>query len=99
MDTPKDELGLIEALIIDLEEHKLPRAADIKDKVDRGECLDDFDTTFLEEALLDATKVDAIGERHAEYRALAARLSHLYKEITQKALENAQYADAKENPR
>jgi hypothetical protein len=88
MENSPEDLGLIEALIIDLEKTKLPRAMDIKEKVDRGERLDEFDTAFLQDAFAAETKVDAISERHAEYQALAARMSHLYKEITEKALAN-----------
>lgn len=89
MTNSPDELGLVEALIMDLEKHKLPRAMELKDKVDRGECLDEFDTAFLEDPLADATKVDSLCERHAEYRALAGQMAYLYKQITEKALENA----------
>jgi hypothetical protein len=89
MNKSSGDLGLIEVLLDELERHILPRALDLKEKMDRGELLDDFDQVFLEHALEVATKTDAIMERHAEYQALAARVSHLYHEITAKALQNA----------
>lgn len=89
MNSSSSELGIVEVLVEELEKHTLPRALDLKEKVDRGELLDDFDEVFLEHALELATKTDSIMQKHAEYQALAARMSHLYREITAKALENA----------
>ena len=89
MDSSSGDLGLVQVLLEELERHTLPRALELKEKVDRGESLDDFDEAFLEHALEIATTTDSIMERHAEYQALAARVSHLYREITDKALENA----------
>jgi hypothetical protein len=89
MDSSSDDLGLVQVLLDDLEKQTLPRALELKDKVDRGELLDDFDEVFLEHAIETATKTDEVMARHAEYQALAARVSHLYHEITTKALQNA----------
>jgi len=89
MDSSSGDLGLVQVLLDDLEKRTLPRALELKEKVDRGELLDDLDEAFLEHALEIATKTDEVMERHAEYQALAARVSHLYHEITAKALQNA----------
>jgi hypothetical protein len=89
MDTSSGDLGLVQVLLDELEKHTLPRALDLKERVDRGELLNDFDEAFLEQALASATATDSVMARHAEYQALAARVSHLYHEITAKALENA----------
>ncbi|MBL8529980.1 MAG: hypothetical protein JNL68_20085 [Burkholderiales bacterium] len=89
MSSSSDDLGLVQVLLDDLEKHTLPRALEVKEKVDRGELLDDFDQIFLRHAIETATRADEVMTRHAEYQALAARVAHLYHEITTRALQNA----------
>ncbi|MEA3273981.1 MAG: hypothetical protein U9Q81_01495 [Pseudomonadota bacterium] len=90
MNEPSQDVGLITVLLQRLETQRLPRALDIKEKVDRGEPLADFDIEFLEAVLADASKVKPLVDRHPEFESLVARVIHLYKEITDKALENEQ---------
>lgn len=80
-------LGLVEVMAKRLAEQRIPRALELKDKLERGERLNDFDIGFLEEALEDATQTLAYIEQHPEWQELAAKLIDLYKEITAKALE------------
>ena len=84
---PQDA-ALIAVLVERFEKQRLPRAQSLKQKVDRGELLDEFDIAFLEEVFSDATKIKPIVDRHPEYEELVARAVHLYREITDKALEN-----------
>lgn len=86
-ETPK-ETGLVMVILERLEKQRLPLALQMKEKVDRGELLEDFELRHLEEMLGDANQVKPLVERHPEYQNLAARVLHLYKEITQRALEN-----------
>lgn len=87
VDESKDA-GLIQVLAARLESQRLPRALSLKEKVDQGDTLDDYDISFLEEAFVDARKAQPLVERHPEWEALATKIIHLYKEITEKALEN-----------
>lgn len=84
------EAGIIEVVVQRLEEQRLPRLLDIKDLVDQGERLSDLDINFLQEALQDANDVKAFVDTHPEWQDLAARMAHLYNEITAKALANEQ---------
>jgi hypothetical protein len=83
-----EDAGLIMVLLERLEKQRLPRALDIKEKVDRGGRLDDFDMAFLKEVFADTARIQPLLERHPEYEELVARLASLYKEITNKAPEN-----------
>ncbi len=50
------------------------RALELKDKVDRSECLDDFDLGFLNEVFADANNLRSLVARHREYQELVARM-------------------------
>ena len=80
--------GIITVLMLRLERERLPMAFDIKAKVDRGERLDDWDIVFLEEVCIDARRLRPFLNGHHEYDSLVVHAIHLYKIITDKALEN-----------
>ena len=90
-DESKDS-GLIQVLAERLETQRLPRALSLKEKVDQGETLTEFDIQFLEEVFQDAQQIHPLVDRHPEWQPLAAKMVHLYKEITDKALENEKTA-------
>jgi hypothetical protein len=88
-ETEKDD-ALIQVLVDRLEKIRLPVALELKEKVDRGEQLNDLDINFLEEVFQDTGKVKPLLDRHPEWQSLAAKMLSLYNEITTKALENEQ---------
>jgi len=92
MTEKSEDEGIITVLVERFEGERLPRALDLKKKVDRGETLNDNDIAFLEEVFEDASKLGPLLERHSEYHKLVSQAVDLYKEITDKALANEKSA-------
>jgi len=83
--------AVIATLIERFDKHRLPRLMDIKEKVDQGETLSDIDIEFLEQAFNDARQNESyLQAADDELKALMMKVLALYKEITEKALENEQ---------
>ena len=80
-ETPKDT-GAILALIERFETQRLPRAVEIRERVGRGELLNELDLAFLKQVFDDAQHVKALAHKHPEWQPLWARAIALYKEIT-----------------
>ena len=78
--------GLIEVILEKLEKQRLPRLLVLKEKVDSGCSLEDFDLDFLEISIADAKKTIPLINRHPEYHALAAHVMCLFEDISAKAL-------------
>lgn len=87
-----EDAGIITVLIERFESERLPRALDLKEKVDRGDTLNDNDIAFLEQVFEDANRLKPLLDRHDEYHKLVAQATSLYKEITDKALANEKSA-------
>ena len=90
-DSTKDA-GVIMALLKRLETQRLPRLLAIKEDVNSGKQLEDHDIDFLKQIFDDATQIKPMLDQHPEYETLVSRLSQLYNEITEKALENEKRA-------
>jgi hypothetical protein len=86
-DSDKED-GLIVVLLERMRTQRLPRLLGIREKVFGGATLDQSDIDFLSQVFEDATKNQAIWERHPETHEIGAQLVHLYREITARALAN-----------
>ena len=89
---PKDA-GTIQAMLKRLNDLRLPRALDLKKKVDGGAKLDSYDIEFLETVIQDASDAQHLISKHPELKTLVSKLVSLYGEITTKGLENEQKKD------
>jgi hypothetical protein len=90
MSNPSKDAGTIQVLLDRLNAERLPRALDLKSKVDRGERLEQHDLEFLKRVLEDAGSAQQLVAKNPEFQPLVARLISLYGEITRKGLENEQ---------
>ena len=90
MDEDAKEEGVIQTLIERFERQRLPRILGLKEKVDKGEKLDESEMEFLEGVIADAMHNKPLIDKHPEWQEFCAGVVHLYEEITEKALQNEQ---------
>jgi uncharacterized small protein (DUF1192 family) len=84
--------GVAQVLLMRLESHRMPRALALKDKVDRGERLSEFDMQFLKRAMHEGREARALAAKLPQYQEIVDRMARLYEEITRKGAENEQKA-------
>ena len=82
------DTGVLAVLAKRMVEERLPKALALKERVDRGEVLNDADIAFLERVIADAKNLGPIIDKNQRARDVAGRMVSLYKEIMGKALEN-----------
>lgn len=92
MTKTSEDLGVIQALLERFEKQRLPWALGLKERVDAGERLSEFDMMMLEEVFGNFHHIEPLIARHPEYHQLVANAISLFNEITAKALENEQKA-------
>jgi hypothetical protein len=90
-DVSKD-LGVIAVLAKRMVEERLPKALALKERVDKGGLLNDLDLAFLEQVVKDAGEIRPMMQKDPRVLAVAGQMVQLYKEITEKALENEKAA-------
>lgn len=86
----QDDLGTIQALLERFNKERLPRAIEIKERVDQGECLTDYDIEFLERVFRDSNENRQYYAKFPEYMDIVSNSIHIYEDIMAKALENEQ---------
>jgi hypothetical protein len=84
------DMGVIAVLAKRMVEERLPKALALKERVDRGEVLNELDLNFLEQVVTDSNKLSQSIKDDPRVREVGGRMMQLYKEITAKALENEQ---------
>ena len=90
-DVSKDT-GVIAVLAKRMVEERLPKALAMKERVDKGGVLNDLDLAFLEQIVADAGQIRPMMQKDPRVLEVAGRMVQLYKEITDKALENEKNA-------
>ena len=88
MTKSSEDTGVILALMNRFNEQRLPKTLALKERVEQGERLTEHDIAFLEKVFSDANHVLPLIDKHPELQPIASRAISLYKEITEKALEN-----------
>ena len=88
MNDETKELGIAITLLERLTEDTLPKAFEIKARLDQGERLDHWDIDFLNDLYKRAEQIKPMVDRHPEYQDIYAQAVHLYKQITDQALLN-----------
>ncbi len=88
MSDDTEETGMITVLLERLNEFRLPRLLELKERMGAGETLTENDMEFLERIMEDARSAHVYIDRHPEVQPIYARVMALYKEITTLGLEN-----------
>ena len=79
---------IIAAALNRLTNENLPRVLSLKEKVDTGDVLHDYDLKFLRRLLGNADDLSAIVERNPEYMELRSKALGLCHDIMKKSEEN-----------
>jgi hypothetical protein len=75
-------------VLVERGKRRLDRALKIKQRIDAGGLLTDTDIDFLEEVMTTSRENAGLIERNPEWHEIYAKSVRIYKEITEKALEN-----------
>ena len=84
------QTGIIAVLAKRMVEERLPKALALKERIDKGDVLNELDLNFLEQVVKDATAAKPLMRSDPLVLEVAGRMMELYREITEKALANEQ---------
>ncbi|HHJ36677.1 MAG TPA: hypothetical protein ENJ87_13025 [Gammaproteobacteria bacterium] len=87
-DASRRRVGIVQSLVLEFERHRLPRLLRLKDKVDRGEAINDVDFEFLCNEVKDASLTMHLIVSYPELQDFCLEMAHLCKEICDEAVEN-----------
>ena len=82
------DTGVIAVLAKRMVEERLPKALELKERIDKGGLMNDLDLNFLEQIVKDAAQIMPMVKDDKRLSEIAASMTRLYKEISDKALEN-----------
>ena len=88
VDIKQIHLGVFHSLMLEFEQHHLPRLLRLKDKVDSGEVINDVDFEFLCKEIKDACTTKHLVVSYPELEEFCLNIAHLYKELCDKAVDN-----------
>ena len=87
-DSKDKDKGVIFVLLDRFNKQRLPRAKEMKKRVDAGELLTELDHSFIKEVFDEGRKIEQIVERNPEYRELYNNAFNLWHEVINKDREN-----------
>ena len=88
MDQSEKDAGTIAALILRMDEYRLPRAKRLLDDVTQGQKIRETDINFLKRVYRDYQANQSLIKRNPEYSQLMFGFIDLYAEIITRGLEN-----------
>jgi len=88
IDIKTRHLGIFQSLMQEFEQHRLPRLLRLKDKVDRGEAINEVDFEFLCKEIKDACMTKHLTINYPELEEFCLQVGHLFKELCDEAVEN-----------
>lgn len=88
-DLTEKELGMVQVALKRFNNDVLPALRALKDKVDRGETLDERETAQLEEAIKRGLRSEAFADRHPDYRSLIDSANKIFAYVKTKSADNA----------
>ena len=80
--------ALIQVVLDRFVNRRLPRILDLRKKVKRGELLNEMDISFFNKVMKDNRENKHLIKDNEDLKKVLSKAIHLYKEITEIALEN-----------